>query len=75
MLNLPAGRRKETLSLETINFAVVFGKLDSELCMMYLKSKVWFINKIVPLRHKRIAKLFYKDETNYITFKMDWALQ
>ena len=36
------------------------------------------------LRNKRIAKLFYKDidinkkkknSTNYIVFKMDWALQ
>ena len=24
-------------------------------------SKVWFINKIIVLRNKRIAKLFYKD--------------
>ena len=39
------------------------------------QSKVWFINKIVALRHKRIAKLFYKDKANYITFKMDWAVQ
>ena len=28
MLNLPAVRRKETLSLETINLAVLFGKLE-----------------------------------------------
>ena len=28
MLNLPTVRRKETLSLETINFAALFGKLE-----------------------------------------------
>ena len=26
-----------------------------------LKIKVWFINKIVALRNKRVTKLFYKD--------------
>ena len=47
-------------------------------------SKSFFINKIVALRNKRITKLLYKDidinpkkliQTNYIVFKMEWALQ
>ena len=36
-----------------------------------MSSKLWFINKIVALRHKRIAKLFTK--IKLITSRSKWT--